>query len=51
MANDSLQRFDVLVVGAGPAGMSAAVRSAEHGAKVGVVDDNPNCGGQIWRGA
>jgi flavin-dependent dehydrogenase len=51
MANDSLQRFDVLVVGAGPAGMAAAVRTAEHGAKVGVVDDNPNCGGQIWRGA
>ena len=51
MANDSLQRFDVLIVGAGPAGMAAAVRSAEHGAKVGVVDDNPNCGGQIWRGA
>ena len=51
MANDSLQRFDLLVVGAGPAGMAAAVRTAEHGAKVGVVDDNPNCGGQIWRGA
>ncbi|MGZ4815148.1 MAG: FAD-dependent oxidoreductase [Terriglobales bacterium] len=51
MGKDSQQRFDVLVVGAGPAGIAAAVRAAEHGAKVGVADDNKNCGGQIWRGA
>ena len=47
----SQQRFDVLVIGAGPAGMAAAVRAAECGANVGIVDDNPTCGGQIWRGA
>src|SRR6185437_9506564 len=41
---------DVAVVGAGPAGMAAAVRAAETGAKVVVVDDNPEAGGQIWRG-
>jgi len=51
MARDLQQRFDVFVVGAGPAGIAAAVRAAEQGAKVGVVDDNPNCGGQIWRGS
>jgi len=45
------QRFDILVVGGGPAGIAAAVRAAECGAKVGIVDDNPNLGGQIWRGA
>jgi D-hydroxyproline dehydrogenase subunit alpha len=40
---------DVLIVGAGPAGMAAAVRAAENGAQVAVLDDNPSPGGQIWR--
>jgi NADPH-dependent 2,4-dienoyl-CoA reductase/sulfur reductase-like enzyme len=42
-------RFDVLVVGAGPAGIAAAVRAAEEGCKVGLVDENLHPGGQIWR--
>lgn len=42
-------RFDVLVVGAGPAGIAAAVRAAESGARVALLDDNPAPGGQIWR--
>jgi NADPH-dependent 2,4-dienoyl-CoA reductase/sulfur reductase-like enzyme len=41
---------DVLVVGAGPAGMAAAFRAAQSGARVVVVDDNVAAGGQIWRG-
>ena len=41
---------DVLVVGAGPAGLAAAYRAAQSGARVAVVDDNPAAGGQIWRG-
>jgi NADPH-dependent 2,4-dienoyl-CoA reductase/sulfur reductase-like enzyme len=40
---------DVAVVGAGPAGMAAAARAAEAGARVVAVDDNPEPGGQIWR--
>ena len=44
------RQFDVLVVGAGPAGMAAAVCAAESGRRVGLVDDNPGLGGQIWRG-
>jgi NADPH-dependent 2,4-dienoyl-CoA reductase/sulfur reductase-like enzyme len=40
---------DVLVVGAGPAGLAAACRAAESGVGVTVVDDNPEAGGQIWR--
>jgi NADPH-dependent 2,4-dienoyl-CoA reductase/sulfur reductase-like enzyme len=43
-------KFPVLVIGAGPAGMAAAVAAASSGTRVGVVDDNPGPGGQIWRG-
>lgn len=42
-------QFDILVVGAGPAGVAAAVLAAECGRRVGLVDDNPAAGGQIWR--
>ena len=41
---------DVLVIGAGPAGLAAAYRAAKSGLGVTVVDDNPAAGGQIWRG-
>jgi len=50
MNSYSQERFDVLVVGAGPAGIAAAVCAAESGARVGIVDDNFAPGGQIWRG-
>ncbi len=42
--------FDVLIAGAGPAGMAAAFAASQSGARVGLVDDNPGAGGQIWRG-
>lgn len=42
--------FDVVVVGAGPAGMAAASAASRHGAGVCLIDDNATCGGQIWRG-
>ncbi|HEU0253144.1 MAG TPA: FAD/NAD(P)-binding oxidoreductase [Pyrinomonadaceae bacterium] len=41
---------DLLVVGAGPAGLAAAYRASKNGLRVTVVDDNPAAGGQIWRG-
>jgi len=40
---------DVIVVGAGPAGLAAACRAAECGATVALLDDNPRPGGQVWR--
>jgi len=43
------QPFDVVVIGGGPAGLAAAVRSAECGVGVAIVDDNRALGGQIWR--
>jgi NADPH-dependent 2,4-dienoyl-CoA reductase/sulfur reductase-like enzyme len=50
MTDRAESRFDVLIVGAGPAGIAAACAAAESGATVGIVDDNPGPGGQIWRG-
>jgi NADPH-dependent 2,4-dienoyl-CoA reductase/sulfur reductase-like enzyme len=41
--------FDVLIIGAGPAGLAAARRARESGRSVAIVDDNPVPGGQIWR--
>ena len=49
MSGVTLETCDVLVVGAGPAGMAAAVAAAASGASVVVIDDNPVPGGQIWR--
>ncbi|MGX1789524.1 FAD/NAD(P)-dependent oxidoreductase [Bosea sp. NPDC055332] len=44
------EQTDLLIVGAGPAGMAAAVTARRHGLTVRVVDDQPAPGGQIWRG-
>jgi D-hydroxyproline dehydrogenase subunit alpha len=41
--------FDIIVVGAGPAGLAAATAAAALGKHVAVLDDNPKPGGQIWR--
>ncbi|MEO6807111.1 MAG: FAD/NAD(P)-binding oxidoreductase [Edaphobacter sp.] len=45
-----MKDFDVIVVGAGPAGIAAATAAARHGCSVLLLDDNPAAGGQIWRG-
>src|ERR1700735_4485168 len=50
MNREERHHFDVLVIGGGPAGMAAAACAAECGVRVGMVDDNPSLGGQIWRG-
>ena len=42
--------FDVVVVGAGPAGLAAACAAAESAPRVALVDESPWLGGQIWRG-
>ena len=51
MDNVKHLRFDVAVVGAGPAGISAALAAADSGRTIGLIDDNPAAGGQIWRAA
>jgi NADPH-dependent 2,4-dienoyl-CoA reductase/sulfur reductase-like enzyme len=44
-----MSAVDLLIVGAGPAGMAAAVAARRHGLTVVVVDDQSAPGGQIWR--
>jgi thioredoxin reductase len=41
--------YDVVVVGGGPAGIAAAARAAESGARVVLVDQGMRPGGQVWR--
>lgn len=43
------RHYDVLVVGAGPGGLAAAVTAAACGKRVGLVDMQPRPGGQVWR--
>jgi len=43
------RRFDVLVIGGGPAGMMAAVAARRHGATVALLDENSGGGGQVYR--
>ncbi len=44
-------RCDLAIVGAGPAGMTAACAAAGAGLSVVVVDENPDAGGQVHRAA
>ncbi len=43
------QQWDVLVIGAGPAGLSAASAAAENGLEVILLDEQEMPGGQIYR--
>jgi NADPH-dependent 2,4-dienoyl-CoA reductase/sulfur reductase-like enzyme len=40
---------DLLIVGAGPAGLGAAVEAAQHGLSVMLLDENAAPGGRIWQ--
>jgi len=51
MSTEPTFNTEILVIGAGPAGIAAAVSAAECGRRVLLIDDNPQAGGQIWRGA
>ncbi|MEK1939647.1 MAG: FAD/NAD(P)-binding oxidoreductase [Pseudomonas sp.] len=43
------REFDLLIIGAGPAGMAAAMAASSSGKRIALLDDNPATGGQIWR--
>jgi len=40
---------NVVIIGTGPAGLSAALSAAAAGAPVLLLDNNPRLGGQYWR--
>jgi NADPH-dependent 2,4-dienoyl-CoA reductase/sulfur reductase-like enzyme len=40
---------EVLIIGAGPAGLAAALAAGESRQRIIILDDNPRPGGQIWR--
>jgi D-hydroxyproline dehydrogenase subunit alpha len=42
-------RFDVVVVGGGPAGLAAAVAASHGTSSVALIDEGVGPGGQIWR--
>jgi D-hydroxyproline dehydrogenase subunit alpha len=45
----SPSELDLAVIGAGPAGLAAAVTAADAGARVAVLDLSERLGGQYWR--
>jgi NADPH-dependent 2,4-dienoyl-CoA reductase/sulfur reductase-like enzyme len=44
-----IERYDLAIIGAGPAGMSAAIETADLGLKSIVIDSAPLLGGQYFR--
>jgi len=44
-----VKRYDLIVVGAGPAGLSAAIEAAKNGLKPIVFDENSKPGGQLFK--
>ncbi len=44
-----MERYDLIVIGAGPAGLSAAIEAAKNGLKPIVFDENARPGGQLFK--
>lgn len=44
-----MKRVELLIIGSGPAGLSAAIEAAKAGVKTLVVDSNPVVGGQLFK--
>lgn len=44
-----MKRYDLIIVGAGPAGLSAAIEAAKKGMNVVVFDENEKPGGQLFK--
>ena len=45
----SVESFDAIVIGAGPAGTKAALAAAEAGLTVLLIDEGRAAGGQVYR--
>jgi thioredoxin reductase len=44
-----MRRYEMICVGAGPAGLAAAIEAAKHGVQVIVFDENDRPGGQLFK--
>lgn len=44
-----MKRYDLIIVGAGPSGLSAAIEAAKKGLEVLVFDENEKPGGQLFK--
>ena len=44
-----MKRYDLIIVGAGPSGLSAAIEAAKRGLEVVVFDENEKPGGQLFK--
>lgn len=44
-----MKRYELIVIGAGPAGLSAAIEGAKAGMRVAVFDENARPGGQLFK--
>ena len=44
-----IERYDMIVIGAGPAGLSAAIEAAKKGLGENVFDENAKPGGQLFK--
>jgi NADPH-dependent 2,4-dienoyl-CoA reductase/sulfur reductase-like enzyme len=44
-----MERYELIVIGAGPSGLSAAIEAAKSGVKVIVFDENDKPGGQLFK--
>ena len=44
-----MKKIELLIIGAGPAGLAAAIEAVHAGARVTMMDENPRVGGQIFR--
>ena len=46
---NDMKRYDLIVVGAGPSGLSAAIEASKRGVKTIVFDENARPGGQLFK--
>lgn len=44
-----MDRYDLIIIGAGPSGLSAAIEAARRGLRVVVFDENEKPGGQLFK--
>lgn len=48
-ASGKMNNYDVVIIGAGPAGLAASIEAAGAGAKVLLIDENNKPGGQLFK--